>query len=240
MHYSVLQSTTTLNGRSHTNNLPGHLCPMELRPPRAKKSHTQSSSAWNTVQNRKMLQLQKHREVQTQWNTSHTHLERGTNFIIIQVRLHHRTAWNAAFTTWQKAAQNLHFFSDRHVQWNAGYKAPCARDPSITPAVAPAGAAPSSSSSSSSTSTKHQTSSSTRPVAAPSIQMSKFLQKPFLERGPNEVRNEVRTRSERGPKETLTSHHLTSPAIRTEHECITASALQRCFQQTLLRTRSIS
>ena len=31
---------TTLNGRSHTNNLPGHLCPMELRPPRAKKSHT--------------------------------------------------------------------------------------------------------------------------------------------------------------------------------------------------------
>ena len=116
---------------------------MELRPPRAKKSHTQSSSAWNAVQNRKMFQLQKKREVQTQWNTSHTHLERGTNFIIIQVRLHHRTAWNAAFTTWKKAAQNLHFFPDRHVQWNAGYKAPCAKDPSITPAVAPAGAAPS-------------------------------------------------------------------------------------------------
>ena len=102
----------TLNGRSHTNNLPGHLCPMELRPPRAKKSHTQSSSAWNAVQNRKMFQLQKNREVQTQWNTSHTHLERGTNFIIIQVRLHHRTAWNAAFTTWKKAAQNLHFMSN--------------------------------------------------------------------------------------------------------------------------------
>ena len=122
---------------------------MELRPPRAKKSHTQSSSAWNAVQNRKMFQLQKNREVQTQWNTSHTHLERGTNFIIIQVRLHHRTAWNAAFTTWKKTAQDLHFFPDRHVQWNAGYKAPCAKDPSITPAVAPAGAAPSSSSSSS-------------------------------------------------------------------------------------------
>ena len=170
---------------------------MELRPPRAKKSHTQSSSAWNAVQNRKMLQLQKNREVQTQWNTSHTHLERGTNFIIIQVRLHHRTAWNAAFTTWKKAAQNLHFFSDRHVQWNAGYKAPCARDPGST-----------------------NRSSTQQHPAAPSSSSS--------------------TSTERGPKETLTSHHLTSPAIRTEHECITASALQRCFQQTLLRTRSIS
>ena len=38
----------------------------------------------------------------TQWNTSHTHLERGTNFIIIQVRLHHRTAWNAAFYNMEK------------------------------------------------------------------------------------------------------------------------------------------
>ena len=195
----------TLNGRSHTNNLPGHLCPMELRPPRAKKSHTQSSSAWNAVQNRKMFQLQKNREVQTQWNTSHTHLERGTNFIIIQVRLHHRTAWNAAFTTWKKAAQNLHFFPDRHVQWNAGYKEPCTKDPSITPAVAPAGAAPSSSSS------------STRPVAAPSIQMSKFLQKPLLERGPNEVRHEVRTKSERGPKETLKVSRTLLPIPLKKH-----------------------
>ena len=39
---------------------------------------------------------------------------------------------------------------------------------------------------------------STRPVA-PSIQMPKFLQKALLERGPNEVR----TRFERGPNETL-------------------------------------
>ena len=123
-----------------------------------------------------------------------------------------------------------------------------------------------------------------RPVGAPSIQMSKFLQKPFLELGPKEVRNDLRTRSDWGAQETLkvsrtllpmplkkhvkarlastypacerawlewwhqqphssnlsTSQHLTSPAIRREHECITASALQRCFQQTLLRTRSIS
>ena len=181
---------------------------MELRPPRAKQSHTQSSSAWNAVQNRKMFQLQKHREVQTQWNTSHTHLERGTNFIIIQVRLHHRTAWNAAFTTWKKTAQDLHFFPDRHVQWNAGYKAPCAKDPSITPAVAPAG-------------------------AAPKQQQQQHL--PCMWKRMVGMMTSTTTL-----RNLITSHHLTSPAIRTEHECITASALQRCFQQTLLRTRSIS
>ena len=196
---------------------------MELRPHRAKKSHTQSSSAWNAVQNRKMFQLQKNREVQTQWNTSHTHLERGTNFIIIQARLHHRTAWNAAFATWKKAAQNLHFFPDRHVQWNAGYKAPCAKNPSITPAVAPAGAAPSSSSSS--TSTKQQTSSSTRPVAAPSIQMSKFLQKPFLERGLNEVRNEVRTRFHELYCIPLKKHVKAHSQAPTLHHHITSSRI---------------
>ena len=185
------KQTATLNGRSHTNNLPGHLCPMELRPPRAKKSHTQSSSAWNAVQNRKMFQLQKNREVQTQWNTSHTHLERGTNFIIIYVRLHHRTAWNAAFTTWKKAAQNLHFFPDRHVQWNAGYKAPCAKDPSITPAVAPAGAAPSSS-------TKHQTSSSTKHSDVQVQPKTVLGTRP--ERGSERGANEVRTRSEGDPQ----------------------------------------
>ena len=165
---------------------------MELRPPRAKKSHTQSSSAWNAVQNRKMFQLQKNREVQTQWNTSHTHLERGTHFIIIQVRLHHRTAWNAAFTTWKKAAQNLNFFPDRHVQWNAGYKAPCAKDPSITPAVAPAGAAPSSSSSSStSSSTKHQTSSNTKQsdVQVPSKTVLGTRPERGSERGPKSFTN---------------------------------------------------
>ena len=176
----------TLNGRSHTNNLPGHLCPMELRPPRAKKSHTQSSSAWNAVQNRKMFQL-------------------------IQVRLHHRTAWNSAFTTWKKAAQNLHFFPDRHVQWNAGYKAPCAKDPSITPAVAPAGAAPSSSSSTSS-STKHQTSSSTKhsDVQVP----SKTVLGTRPERGSERGANEVRTRSE-GDPQSFTSSHITSDKNRT-------------------------
>ena len=194
-------------------------------------------------------------------------------FIIIQMGLHHRTAWNAAFTTWKKVAQNLHFFPDHHVQRNAGYKAPCAKDPSITPAVAPAGAAPSSSSS-----TKHQTSSSTKhsDVQVP----SKTVLGTRPERGSERGANEVRTRSEGDPqsftnftaypaeentwklahkhlpcmwkrlvgmmtstttlRNLITSHHLTSPAIRTEDECITASALQRCFQQTLLRTRSIS
>ena len=190
---------------------------MELRPPRAKKSHTQSSSAWNTVQNRKMFQLQKNREVQTQWNTSHTHLERGTNFIIIQVRLHHRTAWNAAFTTWKKAAQNLHFFPDRHVQWNAGYKAPCTKDPSITPAVAPAGAAPSSSSTSSST--KHQTSSSTKhsDVQVP----SKTVLGTRPERGSERGANKVRTRSEGDPQSF--TNFTAYPAEETRESSLTST-----------------
>ena len=37
---------------------------MELRPPWAKKSHTQSSSAWNAIQNGKMPLPQKNRELQ--------------------------------------------------------------------------------------------------------------------------------------------------------------------------------
>ena len=117
-------------------------------------------------------------------------------FLIIQMGLHHRTAWNAAFTTWKKAAQNLHFFPDHHVQRNAGYKAPCAKDPSITPAVAPAGAAPSSSSTSSST--KHQTSSSTKhsDVQVP----SKTVLGTRPERGSERGANEVRTRSEGDPQ----------------------------------------
>ena len=146
---------------------------MELRPPRAKKSHTQSSSAWNAVQNRKMFQLQKNREVQTQWNTSHTHLERGTNFIIIQVRLHHRTAWNAAFTTWKKAAQNLH---------------PAA---AAAPAAAP----------------------STRPVAAPSIQMSKFLQKPTLHVKENGWNDDINNHI--AQPHHITSSHITIDKNRT-------------------------
>ena len=51
-------------GRSHTNTLPGHLPPMELRPPRAKKSHTQNSSPWNSVENSQMLQTPKVRDIQ--------------------------------------------------------------------------------------------------------------------------------------------------------------------------------
>ena len=46
----------------------------------------------------------------THWNTSHTHLERGTYFIIIQVRLHQKTAWNAAFTTLNMSCSNLALF----------------------------------------------------------------------------------------------------------------------------------
>ena len=194
------------------------------------------------------------------------------NFIITQVRLHHRTARNAAFTTWKKAAQNLNFFPDRHVQWNAGYKAPCAKDSSITPAVAPAGAAPSSSSSISHTSgsTKHQTSSSTKhsDVQVPSKTVLGTRPEGGSERGANEVRrrpskfhelyclsrwrNTWKLTHKHLPcmwnrmvgmitlPNLITSHHLTSPAIRTEDECITASASQKCFQQTLLRTCSIS
>ena len=55
---------STPNSRSHTNTLPGHLPPMELRPPRAKKSHTQNSSPWNSVENSQMLQTPKVRDIQ--------------------------------------------------------------------------------------------------------------------------------------------------------------------------------
>ena len=55
---------TTPNGRSHTNNLPGHLPPMELRPPSAKRSHTQNASPWNSGQNSKMIQTPKLRDIQ--------------------------------------------------------------------------------------------------------------------------------------------------------------------------------
>ena len=52
--------SSTPNGRSHTNNLP----PMELRPPSAKKSHTQNASPWNSGQNSKMIQTPKLRDIQ--------------------------------------------------------------------------------------------------------------------------------------------------------------------------------
>ena len=55
---------------------------MELRPPRAKKSHTQSSSAWNAVKTAKYSNHKKIGYYKSHWNTSHTHLERGTYFII--------------------------------------------------------------------------------------------------------------------------------------------------------------
>ena len=133
------------------------------------------------------------------------------------------------FYNMEKAAQNLHFFPDRHVQWNAGYKAPCAKDPSITPAVAPAGAAPSSSSTS--CSTKHQTSSSTKHshVQVP----SKTVLGTRPERGSERGANEVRTRSEGDPQSF--TNFTAYPAEETRE-----SSLTRCFQQTLLRTRSIS
>ena len=131
--------------------------------------------------------------------------------------LHHRTAWNAAFTTWKKAAQNLHFFPDHHVQRNAGYKAPCAKDPSITPAVAPAGAAPSSSSTSSST--KHQTSSSTKhsDVQVP----SKTVLGTRPERGSERGANEVRTRSEGDPQSF--TNFTAYPAEETRESSLTST-----------------
>ena len=160
---------------------------------------------------------------------------------MVQMGLHHRTAWNAAFTTWKKAAQNLHFFPDRHVQWNAGYKQHQAfRCPS---------------SFKNRSWNEARTRFGTRCERGPNEvrrRPSKFHELYCLSRWRNTwklthkhlpcmwQRMVGMMTSTTTLRNLITSHHLTSPAIRTEHECITASALQRCFQQTLLRTRSIS
>ena len=89
LHQVWSAQSGTPNGRSHTNNLPGHLPSMELRPASAKKSHTQNSSPWNSGQNSKMFQTPKVRDIQNTIEQK-SHPPR-TRYIIFQMGLHLRT-----------------------------------------------------------------------------------------------------------------------------------------------------
>ena len=151
----------------------------------------------------KTAKCSKHQKLgtyKTQWNRSHTHLERGTFLIIFQMGLHLRTAWNAAFTTLNISESKLAFLPDYHLsfrwknaitcgplqvtnlrtnaqtqQQDHSYLVPLARAPTrLPPAAAAALAAPSS--------TKHS-----------DVHIPK-----------NSFWNEARTRSERGANEVRT------------------------------------
>ena len=223
LHQTVVVTPTIFPGTFPPWNS-AHPVPKEVTPKTLHHGTPVKTAKWPKHQNTGTYK--------TQWNTSHTHLERGTLFIIIQMGLHHRTAWNAAFTTWKKAAQN--FFPDHHVQRNAGYKAPCAKDPSITPAVAPAGAAPSSSSTSSST--KHQTSSSTKHSDVQDPSKTVLGTRP--ERGSERGANEVRTRSEGDPQSF--TNFTAYPAEETRESSLTSTypACERVLDLNYFATNS--
>ena len=96
---------------------PGTFPPWNSAHPGPKKVTPKTLHHGTPLKTAKCSKHQKLGTYKTQWNTSHTHLERGTCFIILQMGLHDRTAWNAAFTTLNMSCSNLALFRFYRSPW---------------------------------------------------------------------------------------------------------------------------
>ena len=108
---------------------PGTFPPWNCAHPGRKKVTPKTLHHGTPLKTAKCSKHQKLGTYKTQWNTSHTHLERGTCFIILQMGLHDRTAWNAAFTTLNMSCSNLALFPFLQIIMTGPMQPPPANNP---------------------------------------------------------------------------------------------------------------